>query len=421
MWKTLFSDINGKLYDAPGLGVVGRQGNSFVEPLEEEMIPLPEGATLTMIPERNPVAIDLEQDQFTAIKTNPYINSDKPVFAVGALLPQGYTRTLLPAFTGGKGKRPVPLLGYTLCGMKDGQIYVAAKQTDDNRKWNPAVYNKNIESLVDLKQEIFSENRIIKQLGLCAVEYGCFTAQNMFYQRWEAGIPVSPVCNASCIGCISEQPSECCPAPQRRLDFVPTVAEITDLVFYHLTRADEAIISFGQGCEGEPSLQADLVSQAIREVRSKTNLGTINMNTNAGYTKGIAKLCAAGIDSLRVSLNSPSPKLYQAYYQPKSYSFANVVESLKIAQQHGVFVSFNLLIFPGVNDREEELVALIKLVKDTGVKMIQLRNLNIDPDHYLELLPKAKSEPMGILNFLAAFKQELPEVLVGNYSKPLRQ
>ena len=74
------------------------------------------------------------------------------------------------------------------------------------------------------------------------------------------GIPVSPVCNAQCLGCISLQPSECCPSPQTR------IAE-------HLSSRNsgtwatspkpwsEAIISFGQGCEGEPSLQGQIIGK----------------------------------------------------------------------------------------------------------------------------------------------------------------
>ena len=57
------------------------------------------------------------------------------------------------------------------------------------------------------------ENCIITQLAHCALEYSCFTAQNIFYRRYEGGIPVSNACNAACVGCISEQAADCCPSP----------------------------------------------------------------------------------------------------------------------------------------------------------------------------------------------------------------
>ena len=38
-------------------------------------------------------------------------------------------------------------------------------------------------------------------------------------------------------------------------------------------KTPESIISFGQGCEGEPSTQAKLIIEAIREVRSVNEHG----------------------------------------------------------------------------------------------------------------------------------------------------
>ena len=51
-------------------------------------------------------------------------------------------------------------------------------------------------------------------------------------------------------------------------------------------------------------------------------------------------------------------------------------------------------------------------------KLIQIRNLNIDPDLYLKAIPEAKGEVLGIPRFLQILKAELPQVLIGNYSKP---
>ncbi len=48
----------------------------------------------------------------------------------------------------------------------------------------------------------------------------------------------------------------------------------------------------------------------------------------------------------------------------------------------GGHASVNLLCFPGVTDTEAELEALSDLIERTGLHMLQLRNLNIDPDLY---------------------------------------
>ena len=58
-------------------------------------------------------------------------------------------------------------------------------------------------------------------------------------------------------------------------------------------------MSFGQGCEGEPSLAADNIAAGIQLIRAKTKKGQINMNSNAGWTEGIKKIVDAGLDSLR--------------------------------------------------------------------------------------------------------------------------
>jgi len=76
-------------------------------------------------------------------------------------------------------------------------------------------------------------------------------------------------------------------------------------------------VSFGQGCEGEPLINGDLLCRAVRLVREKTIRGTINLNTNASRPQAVEKLVDAGLDSIRVSVNSFREVLYNAYYRPR--------------------------------------------------------------------------------------------------------
>ena len=413
MFHFVYADEEGNGYINEDYFALGLLGANFVEPSDEEVIPLPEGASLTMIPNRAPVVID-DEGHFTLYPESGWV--------MGALLPQGYTRTLLPAFLNQDGADSLPLFGYAGVFAQDGELYVAAVPTDEDYKWNPQYFNtEDLAERVDALKKKFPENRLLEQLGHCALTYGCFTAQNMFYHRWEAGIPVSPVCNARCLGCISLQESECCPSPQSRLKFVPTVKEISELAVNHLKDAEDGIISFGQGCEGDPSMQADVIAEAIREIRKQTDNGTINMNTNAGNTEGIKKIVDAGIDSLRVSLNSGTEAVYQAYYRPTNYTLANVKESLRYAADHGVYTYLNLLTFPGINDSGDEIESLLDLVRENDVKAIQVRNLNIDPATMKPIVDLLKEEPVGIPAFLNILEEELPEVEIGNYTKPYRR
>ncbi|HEX3031293.1 MAG TPA: radical SAM protein, partial [Bacillota bacterium] len=416
-FRMLYADKDGQLFDHPGFQLVGKSGNCLTEPLPEEMIPLPEGASLTMIPGGTPIGTD-RQGRFRLVKA---AGTARPAQAVGALLPQGYTRTLLPAYQGVKGDKPLPLLCYTAAGLYRDQIYVAAVQTDHPAKWNPCSYNtEDLPARVAKLTGQFPENRILRQLAHCSLEYACLTAQNIFYRRWEAGIPVSPVCNANCLGCISLQPAECCPSPQRRLDFMPSVQEVVELAVPHLSEAEEAIISFGQGCEGEPSLSYPVLVPAIREIRAQTRKGTININTNAGNTLAIREITQAGLDAMRVSIIGPGEEAYNAYYRPSNYTLSQVVESIKVAKGHGVYVSLNLLTLPGLTDREEEVEKLLRLVRETGIDLIQLRNLNIDPDWLLSKLAPRHDEILGITRFLQILREEVPGVEVGSFSRAVR-
>ena len=346
-------------------------------------------------------------------------NSAGTVLAVAALLPQGFTRTLLPACVSPGNSSSLPLLGYAAVGLKDEKIWVAAVQSDEHRKWHPHYYNTSgLSAKISRLLKKYPDNRILRQLARCSLQYSCFTAQNLFYGRWEAGIPTMTACNADCIGCISESHLDST-APQNRLDFRPSVQEITELGLEHLLHAREGIISFGQGCEGEPSLNADTLAQAIHKIRQGTGQGTINMNSNAGFTEGIKKMADAGLDSLRVTMFSCREDNYNAYHRPKNYRLTDVMKSIKYAHDHGLKVSINLLTFPGFTDREEEIEAWLEMLTQGDVDMLQLRNLNIDPQDLFTHLP-AGGEALGITSFLSIFQQELPHLELGSYSHPVR-
>jgi len=411
--QLLYADEQGRMYDH-GLGAVGRTGDRLVEIVDEDMLELPPGASLTLLPGSAPVGMD-KQGDFKLLRQVP--GEGGVAMAVGALLPQGYTRTLLPGYQHQDGQT-LPLLGYAAVAWQKGRVYVAAIRTDEPDRWDPTHYNStDLPRLVQDRLAQSPQNRVLAQLAHCALEYSCYTAQNIFYSRWEGGLPMSPVCNARCLGCISLQPAECCPSPQSRLTFRPTSAEALEVALYHLQHAPEGIVSFGQGCEGEPALAADDIAQVISKVRQKTGQGTINMNSNAGYTSGVKKICRSGLDSMRVSLISAREQAYQAYYWPRDYSLSDVAESIKIARSLGVYVSLNLLVLPGFNDREDEIEALVKFITDNGVNKVQLRNLNIDPDYFFSQVP-ANGNIYGVDQLIETLRS-IPSLELGNFSRPV--
>ncbi|MEN6460209.1 MAG: radical SAM protein [Syntrophomonas sp.] len=412
MFLTLYSNPKGEVFENREILMLGRSGLEWVIPDSQEMIPLPKGATLVSIPGYMPVGIDAN-DKTTCLEYNPQDHIEK-VTAVAALLPQGFTRTLLPACVS-QNTEALPLFGYAAVGLKNESIYVAAVQTDEHRRWHPAYYNtEGLPARINKMLKKYPDNRILRQLARCSLEYGCFTAQNIFYQRWEAGLPSINVCNASCLGCISESHIEAS-SPQNRLNFVPDVQEIVEVGAEHLINGREPIISFGQGCEGEPSLNAPNLTAAIRQIRGMTDRGCININTNAGYREGISMMCDAGLNSMRVTIFSCREENYNKYHCPRNYSLADVKDSINYARDKGVRVSLNLLVFPGFTDTEEEVKGLLDFIGENPINMIQMRNLNFDPELLFQNFP-SNSEALGINNFLALLKQEIPQVQIGSYT-----
>lgn len=398
-----------------GYIALGRSGaeERRINPLEAS--PLPEGSSLSFLPQRLPIGFSLRKR-----KVETFRKKSRRLLVVAALPPPGYTRSLLPAFRREGNPSPLPFFAYTAVGLKDDQIWFAAIPTEKNIRWDPSQYDSpDLEKRIKEKLRLHAKNKILDQLAFCSTAYHCYTAQNIFHGRWEGGIPISPFCNACCIGCISYQERGSPPSPQERLKFVPTAEEIVDLAVPHL-ESREAIVSFGQGCEGEPTMQADLLARAITEIRRRTKMGTININTNAGNTKSIRKLLDAGLDAMRVSVNSCRKELYDAYFRPIGYDLDDVRRSILLARERGCFVSLNLLYLPGVNDAKVEMEHLFDFIGETGVNQVQLRNLNIDPDIYFRIIPPPSGKTLGLVQFLKVLRKRFPDLLIGNFTPPLR-
>ena len=381
-----------------------------------DLIPLPDGVTLSMMPDRLAVGKARTGEQHIIPGTRGW--------AAAALLPIGYTRTLLPTYEKVPGTEPLPFFGYCAVAGMNGRLYVAAIKTDDPHKWYPRAFPKRtLTRLVQEKQAAFPQNRIIAQHAHCALDYACPTASNLFFGRWEMAIAVSPGCNARCIGCISKQEEEDLISPQDRLTFIPTIEEIVEVAVPHLEQAEEAIVSFGQGCEGEPLLQWRRIEQSIKAMRLRTARGVVNINTNGSNPRWLQRLYDAGLDTIRVSTISGHPETYTAYYRPLGYSFEDVKESLKRARDAGVYSSINLLCFPGMIDREREVEALLAFIQETGLRLIQLRNLNIDPEVLLPRMPALDTmgKALGMRTLIEMLRREVPDVIIGNFTRPVKR
>ncbi len=207
----------------------------------------------------------------------------------------------------------------------------------------------------------------------------------------------------------------------QRLTFVPSPEEIAEVAVPHLLQAEQAVASFGQGCEGEPLLQGPTLLAALKLIRRQVSRGTINLNTNASRPETVARLVAGGLDSMRVSLNSARPEYYAAYYRPRGYGFDDVLAAIHAAKRGGARVALNYLIFPGVSDLPEEVNSLEELIGQTGIDLLQLRNLNIDPDYYLQGIRfQTSQKPLGIRKLVARLQENFPQLRFGYFNPAWR-
>ncbi len=405
-------DENGQIGDIPDIAMAGKSGHDIVPIDNAELIELPAGSQLYLMPGRKAVGYDR--------KTGAPVTLDEAT-AVAAFVPPSYTHFKIAAYEPTPGMPRLPLFSYTAVGFMRGKYYVPAIRIDDDDKHLPTSFDDSaVKKKVTEWIKKFPDNRLITHLGeSCALKYGCPNAKNLFLGRFEAPVAVASACNANCIACISFQPQESVPSPQERLTFLPSVHEIVEYGVLHLENAPDAILSFGQGCEGEPLLRGELIEAAIREIRRKTTRGMIHINTNGSRPDVLEKLFSAGLDSIRVSMNSAQESLYTRYYKPNNYKFDHLIESLKLARAQKKFSSINYFTFPGITDSEAEFHALKQLLETTKLNLIQWRNFNIDPDWYLnEVCYDYDSPALGMKFILAELTQTFPNLMSGYLNKP---
>ena len=412
----LYSDGKGNIFEDTSLYVCGRSGWDAMPLENQEWIELPKGGQLYELPNRRGIGTDVKSGEMRLCEKG---------WAVAAFIPPAFTGTYLAAYETLPGAETLPLFCYTAAGWYNEKFYVTAVRIEkDIRQESEGFDESKIEHGVEELLKTYKHNRLVQHLGNnCCLTYHCPAARNYFIGRWECPVPSSPACNANCIGCISFQPQEeTITSTQDRLQFKPTAEEIVEYTVPHLETAPFPIVSFGQGCEGEPLLMWQTIKQAIIEIRRHTQKGSININTNGSDPKAVKALCEAGLNSIRVSINSAREKIYLPYYRPNNYKFNDIVESLKVVNSFGGWTSINYFVFPGMTDSVEEYEALRKLIKDTGLKMIQWRNFNIDPDWYLGKIGVTDTgECIGIRQMMDLLHDEFPTLKFGYFNPSMER
>jgi pyruvate-formate lyase-activating enzyme len=412
----LYSDGEGNIYEDTSLYVVGRAGWDAMPIDPADWIELPEGGNLYELPGRRGIGLDVETGEMRLC--------DKG-WAVAAFIPPAHTGLYIAAYETEAEAPTLPLFCYTAAGWLDNKTYVPAVRIEQDIRQECAGYDdEKIATGTEKLLADYPHNRLVKHLmENCCMTYTCPAARNFSLSRWECPVPTSPACNANCIGCISFQPSdETIVSTQDRLTFKPTAEEIVEFTVPHLNNAPFPIISFGQGCEGEPLLMWETIRASIIEIRKHTSKGSININTNGSKPDAVKALCEVGLNSIRVSTNSARKHIYEPYYRPNNYQFEDTIESLKVMRSYGGWTSINYFVFPGMTDSVEEYEALRKLIIDTDLSMIQWRNFNIDPDWYMgKIGVNETGEMLGVKQLMSLIAEEFPKVKFGYFNPPIER
>ncbi|ETR67754.1 MAG: radical SAM domain family protein, partial [Candidatus Magnetoglobus multicellularis str. Araruama] len=383
----------------------------------QNTIPMPHGSELMFLPDRSPIVFNPQTNTFETIFDNPY-EPGACLFPVSVFCSPGYVLSHVSAFVVENDCVPLPLFSYGAVALDGDNFRVAAIQVDreprqDLRRMPISKVRQGVKKL----EKLMPNNRLRQHLSHCALVYACPAAKNFFIGRCEAPLPTSTSCNARCLACLSSPDNCASRCSQERMTFTPTANEIAEVALHHIKKVKNGIVSFGQGCEGDPLMASHVIEPAIQMIRQQTDQGTINLNTNASRPDLLEPLFSAGLDSIRVSINSLQPDVYLRYFRPVNYTFAHVMKSIEMALSHDKHVALNYLNCPGFTDTPQELSALEQFLHQYPIHLIQWRNLNIDPLwYYSELFDNQLEIGMGTANLLAHLRNNFPKLRFGYFN-----
>jgi pyruvate-formate lyase-activating enzyme len=420
-WLTaVVANPAGEIFELEGYAAVGMSGTVLKPLTRGETLDLPFGSELMRLQDRAPILYNVQTRQFESMTHNPYLPSEN-IYPVAAFNSPGYIVTHLSGYQPGEQAKQLPLFSYGAVGWHQDAFRSAVICVDRERRQDLRLMKKrHVVAGVERMRKKLPGNRLRRHLENCALTYGCPAGKNFFLGRYEAPLPTATTCNAQCLGCLSFQKHEEISCSQERISFTPQPEEIAGVALTHIEGVENGIVSFGQGCEGDPLLATHVIEPAVRLIRSKTDQGTIHVNTNGSLTRELERLISAGMDSVRISINSLREKWYQAYFRPKAYDFSDVMNSIKLSLERGLYVSINYLNMPGITDTPEELESLLLFLKTHPIHRIQWRNLNFDPLRYHEAMQRAEpSGPaLGVPYLLKRIRKEFPDLSYGYFNPP---
>ena len=339
-------------------------------------------------------------------------------FAVGAIVPIGYLRMALPAYTDELDAPSLRPRAYAAVGADaDGELVVSAAALDTDAGASDGRAAPDLVMRITATQRDQPSNRVLRQLARCAKDYRCRAAANAFLGRHDCALPIAAPKN--------ERPPEVLvlhddgdASPTEPAAFRPAPEEVADAAVRHL-EGGGTVVSFGRACEGEPLLAIRLVEAAIVAVRARTRRGTIHLETNGSVPIALRRLCECGLDSVAVRMASARSETYEAIHRPDGFRFADVRASIATAIAAKVSLALRVLTLPGLTDRPQELDALVGLAGDlpAGSSLV-LCDLAADPQRGLRVAVSAEAA-VGMERMLDRLRTDAAHLRIVALPRPL--
>ena len=127
--QLVISDNKGKIYNLANLIATGMKGGYFFRLRVKDLIPLPSGSELFMLPDRKAVGFDPQRRGFVTLDKIPF-SRNKRCFAVSAFVSPGFTISYSSAYREIGRPKILPLFSYA--AVPSGKIPPGIKELTGN-------------------------------------------------------------------------------------------------------------------------------------------------------------------------------------------------------------------------------------------------------------------------------------------------
>lgn len=198
------------------------------------------------------------------------------------------------------------------------------------------------------------------------------------------------------------------------------------LLLNHLTDSrertiDRAVSHLNNSANGavrfftENRSHAQLIANMIVDIRKSSDRGFIQIDSNAATSEIASIWCEAGMDRIRIWVNSAQENFYNRFYAQHGFTFPDLQETLAVVAKSKREAELAYLIFPGLTDHPDELSAFTTLIKTSKPTQIVLDNLRTDPDWYMDELRlfHLSRNQIGIPGWVKNVKKAHPDIYIG--------